>query len=1060
MTSVIWFVIISADHTKSNEPKTEYQQWIYPSWGGIHSDLSEGLKTADIDAQGRRTEYVYWKDRRLKYTYDVAANLYTVPTYDKDGRVTQIQVRQTNWKTGTRVAQTKTEYDAMGRPIKAHSFNNNNWITPYATTESTYDIFGNRTQSKDPRALITTYTHDQHGLVTKQTLPDGDWVETRYNILSQPTKAWTSQTGSKSSPAVRYTYDTLNRTSQVDYSTGEWVSYAYDKGDNRLTQKTHDGSQTYTYTYSYDQLNRLITREDKTLLGYKTLYEYDDASMRTRMHIQPAGGGRDLYDVTYTYDEANRLLSVTDGLAAKTGYYEYFDIGALKTVTNPNGITAHRTLDTRHRLDRLEYKKDPTTVLSSLDYTYDVKSNVTKLIRNDTGAGGSSKTFTFGYDGISRLTSANYGNETVRYTYDKSGNRLTQVSSVDGTTTYTVATNSNQLTHRSLVPEDTDFATMSYSYDAEGKLTQRSEGTDSDAFTYSFGSQLTQIQQTRAGVVDKTLTYAYNGSGQRVKVTDGSGTRYFLYDGGMPILELDANKKITASYLYGADGVVYCRKHTAVAHWHFDEGTGTLAHDVDGGHTGTLGNGEAAKTPAWALGCGGGLLFDGVDDLVQVPDSDALDLAGSAMTLSCWVKPNRSQIGPLLKKINPTHGYRINVTATGALRFVLRRNGQNTIVTSTATLPLNKWTHVAARYDGKQMRIFINGTLDAATTPATAANTPRATTAPVLIGGDSSTHRFSGTLDDVSIYGRALSDSEIADLANIVDRRYEYHHLNALGSNIVLTDDNQNVLVRYEYDVFGAIRNETGTSDNTRKFTGKEFDADSNLYYYAARYYDPYIGRFTQRDPIADGVNWYIYTENNPLRFVDPDGLLRRKLNSHETGVAQNFFGDMINLGRVRINESGIRYRILTRKKTDQYVTVYRTIYGKNMSDDVLIHELVHVWQYEQVRLDPLGALTTHAIAAARGKTNDLYKYEFDDLSDPNRKTFREYTFEQQAQIIQDAFRLQVMGDIREIKNQNWKRGELSFEDLKLIYERFIEEFKQWHQELQQSRSDPYWNYN
>ena len=94
-----------------------------------------------------------------------------------------------------------------------------------------------------------------------------------------------------------------------------------------------------------------------------------------------------------------------------------------------------------------------------------------------------------------------------------------------------------------------------------------------------------------------------------------------------------------------------------------------------------------------------------------------------------------------------------------------------------------------------------------------------------------------------------------------------------MGSNIVLTDDDQNVLARYEYDVFGAIRNETGTSDNTRKFTGKEFDADSNLYYYGARYYDPYIGRFTQRDPIGDGVNWYAYVANNPLRFIDPTGL-------------------------------------------------------------------------------------------------------------------------------------------------------------------------------------------
>ena len=81
------------------------------------------------------------------------------------------------------------------------------------------------------------------------------------------------------------------------------------------------------------------------------------------------------------------------------------------------------------------------------------------------------------------------------------------------------------------------------------------------------------------------------------------------------------------------------------------------------------------------------------------------------------------------------------------------------------------------------------------------------------------------------------------------------------------------MLARYEYDVFVAIRNETGTSDNTRKFTGKEFGVDSNLYYYAARYYDPYIGRFTQRDSIGDGVNWYAYVANNPLKFVDPTGL-------------------------------------------------------------------------------------------------------------------------------------------------------------------------------------------
>ena len=78
--------------------------------------------------------------------------------------------------------------------------------------------------------------------------------------------------------------------------------------------------------------------------------------------------------------------------------------------------------------------------------------------------------------------------------------------------------------------------------------------------------------------------------------------------------------------------------------------------------------------------------------------------------------------------------------------------------------------------------------------------------------------------------------------------------------------------MRYEYDVFGAVRSEIGSSDNARKFTGKEYDADVKLYYYSARYYDPYIGRFTSRDPVGQGLNWYVYTANNPLKFVDPTG--------------------------------------------------------------------------------------------------------------------------------------------------------------------------------------------
>ena len=281
-----------------------------------------------------------------------------------------------------------------------------------------------------------------------------------------------------------------------------------------------------------------------------------------------------------------------------------------------------------------------------------------------------------------------------------------------------------------------------------------------------------------------------------------------------------------------------------------------------------------------------------------------------------------------------------------------------------------------------------------------------------------------------------------------------------MGSNIVLTDDDQNVLARYEYDVFGAIRAETGTSDNTRKFTGKEFDADSKLYYYGARYYDPYIGRFTQRDPIGDGVNWYAYTYNNPLRFIDPTGL--KPLAEYNPGLydtASGFFGDMIeNLAEVEIKGP---LPLLSRRA----VTIRDNIHVETgqLSTSTLIHELVHVWQYQQGRIDPVGAAAAHGIAEGieflTRKDNTLYDYTLDRLKSPNRKALHRYSFEQQAQIIEDAYRFLHMGATTFKHNKSFDPEDMDY--WREYYETIIEEFKEWHNQLQQeSSSTHYMEYN
>jgi RHS repeat-associated protein len=78
----------------------------------------------------------------------------------------------------------------------------------------------------------------------------------------------------------------------------------------------------------------------------------------------------------------------------------------------------------------------------------------------------------------------------------------------------------------------------------------------------------------------------------------------------------------------------------------------------------------------------------------------------------------------------------------------------------------------------------------------------------------------------------------------------------------------------YEYDVYGRVGMADANHPNRFMFTGREFDKETGLYYYRARYYTPQIGRFLQTDSVGygAGMNLYVYCANNPAGFVDPSG--------------------------------------------------------------------------------------------------------------------------------------------------------------------------------------------
>jgi RHS repeat-associated protein len=106
----------------------------------------------------------------------------------------------------------------------------------------------------------------------------------------------------------------------------------------------------------------------------------------------------------------------------------------------------------------------------------------------------------------------------------------------------------------------------------------------------------------------------------------------------------------------------------------------------------------------------------------------------------------------------------------------------------------------------------------------------------------------------------------------------EYYLYDGLGSTTDLTDDGGDVLASYGYDVFGAIRGQTGSSPNEFTFTGEQVDG-TGLQYLRSRYYDPASGRFLGRDPLPGWAqrpqtqNPYPYVMSNPLNLRDPYGL-------------------------------------------------------------------------------------------------------------------------------------------------------------------------------------------
>ena len=191
-----------------------------------------------------------------------------------------------------------------------------------------------------------------------------------------------------------------------------------------------------------------------------------------------------------------------------------------------------------------------------------------------------------------------------------------------------------------------------------------------------------------------------------------------------------------------------------VAAYSFNEGAGNQVNDASGNrHTGTL-QGGASWTTAGKYGKA--ILFNGTSSLVSVANSPMLQLR-TAMTLEAWVHPTR--LTGVWRDViyKGVDNYYLEADSTNVKPAT--RSAGGSALFGTGKLKTNEWTHLAGTYDGATMRLYVNGVQVSSRTQT--GQIPISTSA-LQIGGDSIYGQyFPGTIDEVRVYQRALSASEI-----------------------------------------------------------------------------------------------------------------------------------------------------------------------------------------------------------------------------------------------------------------------------------------------------------
>lgn len=841
------------------------------TWGFSYD--GQGFLTARTDPRGFTTTYGYDDQHRVSTATDPEGRVRRIdyPVLGTEATKTALVTEKDGslWRyTYDSVKGDLIEKeDPLGGVTKYVYNDNHNLLSKTepdgSTTTSTYDQAGNQTSSTDPLGQVTVYTYNEFGQTTGITDVAGDTTSFSYdghgNLL-----AVTDPAGSTTS----YRYDGAGRVIAITNPLGERTTLAYDPSGNLASVTDSVGATT---SYAYDAAGRMISQTDS--LARTTTFAYDAAGNMVKM-TDPDGNA-----TTFSYDAEGNKSSQTDA-NGHTIRYQYNYQGQLTQTTDAVGGVTTSTYGGNPGCSSCgEGSADKLTALT------DANGNTTL----------------FRYDALGRLVAETdpLGNVT-QYGYDAKGNRISRTDGDGNTLTYVY-----DPLGRLIEKRYPDGSSATFAYDLKGRLVRAANQHISYAMTYDAAGRLLSTTDSNG----RTISYQYNGLGDRVKMVTPEGKEVeYSYDQANRLARIDS---WAGSFALGYDSLGRRTKLTypngVTTRYSFDPlgnlieiltssgrdkkrelvSAFTYTHDRTGNRTtktvlaknelGTRYN--YAYDPAYRLLESLPVKLDGKDQSQpQKAETFAYDPGGNRVAgpkaTDSYVLNQGNQLlegpkyrfqydqrGNMVGKIGVDEGgesasWSYGYDDENQLVRVARMDSEGTKVTTFKYDPFGRRIEKREEEIGEEEGMVYTYVYD---------NEEIILELLSKIEGHQERTEITRYLHGLGI------DEPLA-----VEQKGEIHfyHADGLGSITTLTDATGRVVQSYEYSSYGIPDQHGNYVKQPYTYTGREWDDETSLYFYRARYYDPAAGRFISKDPIGfgGGVNFYAYVQNNPINYTDPEG--------------------------------------------------------------------------------------------------------------------------------------------------------------------------------------------